>query len=81
MDGIENKVNQQINLFALSLVEGDKDDATESWIDVFKLPRDNWVRDVEAAIAKQQQQQQQEQPSHVKSTEDLSNAQVCVALS
>eukprot|EP00057_Strongylocentrotus_purpuratus_P006246 XP_011660720.1 PREDICTED: WD repeat-containing protein 93 isoform X3 [Strongylocentrotus purpuratus] len=60
---------------ALTIEKGDKDDATESWIDVFKLPRDNWVRDVEAAIAKQQQQQQQEQPSHVKSTEDLSNAQ------
>ncbi|XP_041464853.1 WD repeat-containing protein 93-like [Lytechinus variegatus] len=56
---------------ALTLEKGDKDDNTESWIDVFKLPRDNWVRDVEAAIAKQQQQQ----PGHTKSTEDLSNAQ------
>lgn len=59
---------------ALTLEKKDKDDAADTWVDVFKLPRDNWVRDVEGAIAKQQQQQQQEL-SQLKSTEDLTNNQ------
>ncbi|XP_072166592.1 WD repeat-containing protein 93-like [Diadema setosum] len=61
---------------ALTMEKSDKDGDHETWIDVFKLPRDNWIRDVEAALAKQQQQQQQQQDgTQQKSTEDLSNLQ------